>query len=433
MITQSTTTMRILLVSTSERTGGAAVAAGRLMEALNNNGEKAKMIVRDKTTDSVTVAALRSTRIARLHFLWERLCIFLALRLSRKHLFEIDIANCGTDITRTKEFREADVVHLHWVNQGMLSLRTIKKIAASGKGVVWTMHDLWPAAGICHYARGCETFRSGCQYCPLLPGGGARRDLSARVARRKAAIYGKDVIQFVTCSRWLESQAKASALLADRYVTTIPNAIDTRIFAPGDKKEARRAMGLSADKTVILFVSQRVTDPRKGMTHFVDALNALLRRRPESADDTVVAVLGGHSDEVAALLPLPVMPLGYVSEPRRIAAVYVAADVFVLPSLEDNLPNTIMEAMACGVPCVAFGVGGIPEMIDDGINGYLAAPGDAAALAEGIALAAYGADREGLAQAAVTKVRRDYSQHAVARRYLDVYERACREARKRRL
>lgn len=433
MITQSKTTMRILIVSTSERTGGAAVAAERLMNALNNNGEKAKMMVRDKTTDSVTVVPLRSRRATKWHFLWERLRIFLALRLSKKRLFEIDIANCGTDITRTKEFLEADVVHLHWVNQGMLSLGGIKKITESGKGVVWTMHDMWPAVGICHYARGCEKFRSGCRCCPLLPGGGDNGDLSARVTRRKAAIYGKGVVQFVACSRWLESQAKQSALLADQYVTTIPNAIDTHVFAPKDKNEARRKAALPADKTVILFVSQRVTDPRKGISHFVEALNILLKRRPESADDTVVAVLGGRSDGVESLLPLPTVPLGYVSEPRRIADIYSAADVFVLPSLEDNLPNTIMEAMACGVPCVAFRVGGIPEMVDDGVNGYLAEPCNDAMLAEGIRHAAYDADRERLSHEAVTKVRRDYSQHAVARRYLEVYERAAREARKRRL
>ena len=151
--------MRVLIINTSERTGGAAVAANRLMEALNNNGVKAKMLVRDKETDSLTVAGTGGGLRQRWHFLWERWCIFSRLHFSRKHLFEIDIANVGTDVTRTREFIEADVVHLSWINQGMLSLSGIKKILDSGKPVVWTMHDFWPATAICHYPHGCKAYR----------------------------------------------------------------------------------------------------------------------------------------------------------------------------------------------------------------------------------------------------------------------------------
>ena len=137
--------MRVLIVNTSENVGGAAVAANRLMDALNNNGIKTKMLVRDKATDNITVAQLDKSWRQRWNFLWERFVIFCHLRFKRDNLFQIDIANAGTDITRTREFREADVIHLSWVNQGMLSIGGIKKILASKKPVVWTMHDLWPA------------------------------------------------------------------------------------------------------------------------------------------------------------------------------------------------------------------------------------------------------------------------------------------------
>ena len=140
--------MRVLIVNTSERTGGAAVAASRLMEALCNYGVKAKMLVRDKETQSLTVSALPGRRRSQCHFLWERFVIWLHLHFRRQHLFDIDIANAGIDITRLPEFQEADVIHLHWVNQGMLSLRCIRKILDSGKPVVWTMHDIWPATAI---------------------------------------------------------------------------------------------------------------------------------------------------------------------------------------------------------------------------------------------------------------------------------------------
>ena len=125
--------MRVLIVNTSERTGGAALAANRLMDALNNNGVKAKMLVRDKLTDDITVVPLSHTLRNHLRFLWERWCIFWHLHFKRKHLFEIDIANTGADITRLSEFKEADIIHLSWINQGMLSLKGIRKILNSGK------------------------------------------------------------------------------------------------------------------------------------------------------------------------------------------------------------------------------------------------------------------------------------------------------------
>lgn len=153
--------MRVLIINTSERTGGAAVAAQRLCEALNNNGVKAKMMVRDKETDDITVVGTKNGWRAQAGFLWERWCVYCHLHFSRKHLWEIDIANAGTDITKTREFREADVIHLSWINQGMLSLKTIRKILRSKKAVVWTMHDLWPATAICHYARAANASSRG--------------------------------------------------------------------------------------------------------------------------------------------------------------------------------------------------------------------------------------------------------------------------------
>ncbi len=416
--------MRVLIVNTSEKTGGAAVAAGRLMEALNNNGVKAKMLVGDKQTDNIMVAGLPRPWRQRWNFLWERFCIFAHLHFSREHLFEIDMANAGTDITSLPEFSEADVVHLSWINQGMLSLGSIRKILRSGKPVVWTMHDLWPASAICHYARGCAAFKTGCHHCRLLPGGGSVNDLSARVYARKQKIYRNSNIHFVTCSKWLADQARQSRLLAGLYVEPIPNPIDTRVYAPRDRRECRSRLQLPVDKRVILFVSQRATMERKGMTYLVEAVRQLAESRPDMAADTVVAILGGHSEDVVAQLALPAFPLGYVSDERKIVDVYNAADVFVLPSLEDNLPNTIMEAMACGVPCVGFKVGGIPEMIDHRRNGYVAAFRDAADLAAGIRWVLGEADYAELRRQALSKVAASYSQRSVAMRYIEVYNQA---------
>lgn len=409
--------MRVLIVNTSERTGGAAVAASRLMKALNNNGVKAKMLVRDKESDSLTVVGLPKSPMLHWHFLWERLVIFCRLHFSRKHLFEIDIANTGSDITKLREFQEADVIHLHWINQGMLSLNGICKILRSGKPVVWTMHDIWPATGICHLTLGCHYFVNRCANCKYLPGGGGSNDLASRIWQKKQQMQVDENIYYVACSRWLESEAKTSALLKGQKITSIPNPIDTHIYKKGNKEEARQRLGLPLDKKLILFASQRVTNENKGMSYLIEACRQL-------SDLCEVVILGGHAEEVVEQLPMKAYPLGYINEEQRIVDVYNAADVFVLPSLSENLPNTIMEAMACGVPCVAFKVGGIPEEIDHLKNGYVAAYRDAEDLAKGIAWVLEEADYESLSQQAVHKVMQCYSQQSVAVRYLEVYQQA---------
>ena len=409
--------MKVLIVNTSERTGGAAVAANRLMMALNNNGVKAKMLVRDKETNALTVVGLPKSPMLRWHFLWERLVIFCRLHFSRKHLFEVDIANSGSDITRLREFQEADIIHLHWINQGFLSLGSIRKILRSGKPVVWTMHDIWPATAICHVTLGCRSFTNHCRHCKYLPGGGSNNDLAASIWKKKQQMVADENIYYVACSRWLESEAKASALLRGQKITSIPNPIDTHIYKIGNKQEARQRLGLPLDKKLILFVSQRVTNRNKGMDYLIEACRLL-------TSPCEVVILGGHAEEVVEQLPLKAHPLGYDNDEQRILDVYRAVDVFVLPSLSENLPNTIMEAMACGVPCIGFKVGGIPEEIDHQKNGYVAEYRNAEDLARGINWVLTEADYEALSRNAVHKVAQNYSQQSVAMKYLDVYHQA---------
>ena len=411
--------MRVLIVNTSDRSGGAAVAANRLMMALNNHGVKVKMLVRDKISDSLTIVALPKSPLLHWNFLWERFVIYCRLHFSRKHLFEIDLANTGSDITRLPEFQEADVIHLHWINQGMLSLGTIRKILRSGKPVVWTMHDIWPATGLCHVTLGCRYFTSVCHQCRLLPGGGSDNDLSTSVWRKKERMLDGESIFFVACSRWLAGEAKASGLLKGQKITSIPNPIDTHVYKPGDRMEARRRLGLKEDRQYILFASQRATNENKGMNYLIEACRQL-----HDLPQVTVLILGGHAEEVAPQLSLDAVPLGYVNDERRIVEIYQAADVFVLPSLSENLPNTIMEAMACGLPCVGFRVGGIPEEIDHKRNGYVAEYRNACDLANGIRWVLTSAKSDELSRDCVRKVTQNYSQQSVALRYIDVYEQA---------
>ncbi len=416
--------MRVLIVNTMERAGGAAVAANRLCEALNNNGVKAKMLVRDKQTENLTVVTLPSSWLLKWHFLWERLVIFCHLHFSKKHLFELDIANSGTDITRLPVFKEADVIHLHWINQGMLSLQDIRKILKSGKPVVWTMHDLWPASSICHLSLECSKFTTRCNHCRYLPHNGSEHDLASKVWVRKQKVYNSGNISFVTCSHWLEGEAKKSALLKECPVTCIPNPINNHIFCPKNKAEARREENLPTDKKLLLCVCQKLTNRNKGMQYLIEACNQLAASHPEMRENTGILLLGSHAEELAEQLPFPAYPLGYIDDERRIVNFYRAADLFVLPSLSENLPNTIMESMACGTPCVGFRVGGIPEMIDHRKNGYVAKYKDADDLAVGIYWTLFEAAQEQLSNQCIAKVSHQYSQSSVAIKYIEVYQHA---------
>lgn len=414
--------MKILIVNTSESTGGAAVAANRLMEALRNNGVEATMMVREKKSHHSSVVVVGSRVGNFLRFCYERFVIWLCNLLSRRNLFAVSIANTGINITQTPEFREADIIHLHWINHGMLSLRGIRKILDSGKPVVWTMHDMWPATAICHLTMECRHFTTKCSRCQYLSPYGFGKNLTMRVWKRKQSMFENYSVQFVACSEWLASEARQSALLKKQSVVTIPNPIDTRFFCKKDKTVARHELGLPTDGRLILFVAQRATNKNKGVSHLIEALEKLTESHPDTKNNTAIAILGGHSDELAAQLPLPTYSLGYVSNPKHIINIYNAADVFVLPSLSDNLPNTIMESMACGVPCVGFDVGGIPEMIDHRRNGYVAKFRDSDDLAEGIRWVLDEADHDELSRQAVEKVHQNYSEASVARRYIEIYQ-----------
>ncbi len=414
--------MRVLLINTSERIGGAAIAASRLMEALKNNGIKAKLLVRDKQTDNLSVVGLEQNWWQVWKFVWERIVIWAGNRFHKKNLFSVDIANTGNDITSLPEFRQADVIHLHWINQGMLSLKNLRQILASGKPVVWTMHDMWPCTGICHYARTCDRYETECKECPYLWKNGGKKDLSYRTFRKKKGLYEQANITFITCSEWLGKQAGKSALITGHTVTNIPNPINTNLFKPRDIESAREKLGLPLDKKLILFGSVKITDKRKGMIYLVEACKLLIEKHPHLKEEIGLVVFGQKSSYLESVLPFPVYSHEFIRDERKIVDIYNAVDLFVIPSLEENLPNMIMEAMACGVPCVGFQTGGIPEMIDHLHNGYVAQYRSAEDFANGIHWLLE-EDQAPLREAAHRKVISCYSENAVAKRYLAIYNR----------
>lgn len=400
--------MKVLIVNTTERTGGAAIAASRLMHALQNEGVEVSMRTRSNGL------SIFNFQFSTFNFYWERLRIFLANRLSMQNLWLVDIANCGEDITQTREFQEADVVHLHWVNQGFLSLKVLERIFQSGKRIIWTMHDQWSYAGICHYTEDCDHFQTHCHDCPRLihP---THKDLSYKVFEAKKHIWEHADITFVGCSQWIAEEARKSLLTQGKRIVSIPNAIDHSIFRPIPKDKARAAFGLPTDKRLIFFSCQKISDERKGMRYLLKALAQL------QGDDIGLVVAGATPSFVGGeAIATPLFSVGYIDSEQRMAQLYAAADVFVTPSLQDNLPNTIVEAMSCGTPCVGFHVGGIPEMIHHQKDGYVARYCDSGDLAEGIR---YVLDHPELQQAAVNYAHETYNERRVAQLYIKEYER----------
>ncbi|MDE6158538.1 MAG: glycosyltransferase [Bacteroidaceae bacterium] len=410
--------MKVLIVNASERIGGAAIAARRLAIALRKQGHDVTMLVGDKQGEEPWVVQAAPLWQLKLNKTVERGRIFALNRFSKEGLWDIDIAGDGVDITPLQVFKEADVVHLHWVNQGFLSGKSILKIMQSGKRIVWTMHDMWPFTGICHHAGECRRHRKECGECPLLRLPKAD-DMSRQLVEQKREWYGETArLSFVACSHWLEELAQQSSLLRDRHVTCIPNPIDTHTFCPGDKIEARKKLGLPLKTHLVLFASMKVTDERKGVNYLLETARLLKKKYKQDDSNLAFVAMGQHAERLQERIQFPVYSLGYVSDMQQIATVYRAVDLFVTPSLYENLPNTIVEAMACGTPCVGFRTGGIPEMIDHLANGYVANYKDSDDLAQGIL---HTLSHPGMGDAAEHYAQYMYDEARVARQYAEIY------------
>ena len=417
--------MKVLLLNTSDKTGGAAIACYRLMDALNANGVETKMLVRDKQTDNPNVVSINTNSwkksINKWHFLWERLIIFLHNGFSKQNLFRVSIANTGNDISQHPLVKEADIVHLHWINQGFLSLKGIEKLAQLNKPVVWTMHDMWPCTGICHHSRNCDNFQTFCQNCFYLMNGRKHKDLAYCTFQTKLSKLNNKEIHYITCSRWLRERALKSTLFAEKFCINIPNPINTTKYHPSSKITARKKLNLPVNNTkLILFGAAKITDERKGIQYMIKSCEFLYNSG--SLANISLVVFGVQADVVKGTIPFNVYPLNYLSCTEDIINLYNAVDLYVTSSLDENLPNTIMEAMSCGIPCVGFSTGGIPEMIDHKENGYVANYMDAEDLANGIRWVLEDADYEQLSQNARKKVEEYYSEAVVAKQYKELYQ-----------
>lgn len=421
--------MKVLFVNTSDHAGGAAIAACRMLKALRLQGVDAKMLCakRSLPTTNENIIYLKHKRLYKLRFLLERLEIFVKNGFSRHNLFAVDTSRFGNDITKLQAFKEADIIHLHWINQAMLSIKDIEHIMQTGKPVVWTMHDMWNITGVCHQAGSCKRWQQQCGQCEVLCRH-SKHDLSYKTFRRKQRLYNKHKFAFVGCSQWLTSFAKESPLLQRQRILSIPNAIDTNYFAPLSdsvnitRNELRKQLGLPADKLLILFTAFKVTDPNKGIDYLIESMSLLCQEHPELRDKVGIVLAGRGAESLRHSFAVEAYPMGYVANEERMLQLYQTANLLAMPTLMDNLPNTIAEAMACSVPCVAFNVGGVPQMVDTGVNGYLATYQDSLDFAHGIASVLLSPNYESLCRNARAKALKAYSETNIAQQYIDLYK-----------
>lgn len=418
--------MKVLLVSTSDKIGGAAIACTRIFRALRKHGDvDVNLLVRNKHLDEPGIHTVNSSLWRKLinftSFCLERLKILFLVRFKWKYVFQVSIDNYGAfRLTEHPLVKEADVINFHWASQGMLSISQLQKLLDMGKRIVFTMHDMHYFTGICHYARSCKRFLEGCGNCYFINKGKNANDFSRKWFERKKAISKRQTITFVGCSRWLTDIARSSNIFKGMRVIDIPNPIDTNLYRATDKNEAREKYGVTG-KYVVLFGAFSISDPRKGFRYLERALQYMHENFP-GYDDVIELLVFGQSDPPSlAKLPYRSKSVGYVHDEKELATLYSAADVYVSPTLEDNLPNTVMEALSCSVPCVSFDIGGLSQLIDHQRNGYLAQYRDYKDLAQGIMEVLQAIDRNVMRHAARKKVEENFSETVIAMRYSELF------------
>ena len=288
----------------------------------------------------------------------------------------------GSDVSQIKEIKNADIIYLHWVLGGFMNLSSMEKLMQLNKPVVIVMHDMWTITGGCHHSFTCAKYISGCGNCPILPGK-KEKDLSFREFNKKLKLYSKyDNIFFVSPSRWLYDCAKKSMLTRNKPVFCIPNALDGTTYKPFDKSVAKRILNIDPEEKIIAFGAVAIDSPYKGLSFLLEALQILHK---QDLKKTSVLIFGSNYDKkIADAIPFKTRFMGHLTDDYAMVLMYNSADVLVVPSLADNLPTVVMEALSCGTPVVGFHVGGIPDLIDHLKNGYLAKYKDAGDIAHGI-------------------------------------------------
>ena len=410
--------MKLLILNTFDNQGGAAIATYRLHRGLRSIGINSHLLAQGKKTDDYSVLgpATKSQKV--LAILRPYLDGVATYFYSRREKVLFSSAWFQDKLASNVVKLQPDIVHLFWVNGGFLRIETLKKFK---QPIVWTLHDMWPFTGGCHYDDECGKFQQSCGSCPVL-NSGHERDLSRRIWERKRKSWENVPIVVVATSQWLADMARSSSIFRSQRIEVIPNGIDTEIYKPGNKEAARAVYNLPQDKHLILFSAFSATsDKRKGNQFLVLALEKMSQAGWGS--NTELVIIGASRPESPPDMGMKVHYMGHMHDEISQVLLYSAADVVVTPSIQENLSNTVMESLACGTPVVAFDIGGMPDMIDHKINGYLATPFEPNDLADGMMWVLENEiRREMLSERARQTAEVRYALDTVVKDYLALYQ-----------
>jgi glycosyltransferase involved in cell wall biosynthesis len=414
--------VRVTHLSVGDVSGGAFRSAYRLHEGLGRIGIESTMLVQDRQSQDPKVlrfspptdSATRLRRISRRFFLRQSRKFHYSRRPVDWNLFTDDRSEHAADILR--QVPPTDVLNLHWI-PGLFDYRSFFRRIPKALPIVWTLHDMNPFTGGCHYAGDCRRFLDSCGDCPQLVSSNVQ-DISRAIWKRKREAYGflrSDRFNIVTPSRWLAGEAGESGLMKGFSANVIPYGLDTHVFQPREKSIARDLLNVPSEAKVLLFIAQHVGVSYKGLSTLVEAIGRL-----EKIPNLFLLILG--NGQFPSQSAVSRMSLGFVKEERLVSLAYSAADLFVLPTLRDNLPNTALEAMACGLPIVAFETGGVPEIVRHESTGLLVTPSDTAGLAKAIEnLLSDCGRRQRMAENSRRIAVEEYALEVQARRYASLY------------
>ncbi len=407
--------MKILIVNTSDIQGGAARAAYRLHKSLLSQNINSQMLVQSKSSDDFTVLVDNSKISKGINKLRPTLdSIPVRFYKNRtKTLFSASYFGFSNVVDKINEINP-DIVHLHWICGGMIKIEELARIKAP---IVWSLHDMWAFTGGCHYDENCGAYESDCGNCQVL-GSDKPNDLSRKVFNRKQKSYSKiNNITINGLSKWLYECAKSSTLLKDKKHINLPNPIDTNIFKPFDKEKSRELWSLPQDKKLVLFGAMGATsDPRKG---FVELSNAMKKLKNGNIE---FVVFGSSKPKNSQDFGFKTHYLGSLADDVSLVTLYSAVDIMIVPSLQENLSNAIMESLSCGTPVVGFDIGGNSDMIEHKKTGYLAKPFDTTDLKDGIEWILNNENYDELCKKAREKVLKEFDSVVVAKKYVELYK-----------
>lgn len=408
--------MKILHISGQSHKTGAGRGALWLHEGLLAQNVDSNILFQKSKLQAQGVSTVHNGPLGALHRSLKARSDAKPLRQYPDRTSAFSVGHAGNDLRKHPLYKAADLIHLHWINRGMLS---IKQIGLIDKPLVWTLRDMWPVTGGCHYDMGCGLYKTQCAMCPVL-GSGETPDLSSRQQAAKQSTWSSSPMHLVSISHWLDECTRQSTVFREHdkvRFSVIPNGVDVEQFFPEDKLSARAALNLPADERVILVGAQNLSDEHKGFGQFLSCLEYL-------EQPCVVAVFGQLQSEVSGRLPASHKSLGFINSNDTLRLAYSAADVFVAPSLQEAFGKTLVESLACGTPVVCFNTTGPRDIIEHKVHGYRADAESAESLAHGIDWLGSQSTEEARYISAACRDRAvsTYGIDVIAHQYIDLYE-----------